>query len=106
MRHEWTFVVVDGFGSGELDFEARLAAADQAVRDEVDDLIMSPLVNGVDGSVLARPRSRGPRRHGRGSSAPASNSSATPAGPGPQCRRDHSHDDRQGLDRSAADQLE
>ena len=52
MRHEWTFVVVDGFGSGELDFEARLAAADQAVRDEVDDLIMSPLVNGVDGSVL------------------------------------------------------
>ena len=52
MRHEWTTATVDGFGSGELDFEARLAAADQAVRDQVDDLIMSPLVNGVDGAVL------------------------------------------------------
>lgn len=52
MRHEWTFVVVDGFSTGEVDFAARLAAADQSVRDEVDSQIMSPLVNGVDGVVL------------------------------------------------------
>jgi outer membrane protein OmpA-like peptidoglycan-associated protein len=52
MRHEWTFVIVDGFGTGEVDFPARLAAADQSLRDEVDSQIMSPLVNGVDGVVL------------------------------------------------------
>ena len=52
MRHEWTQTVVDGFASGETDFLARLAAADQSVRDDVDNLIMSPLINAVDGAVL------------------------------------------------------
>src|SRR5688500_16972496 len=52
MRHEWTYVIVDGFGTGEVDFEARLAAADQSVRDEVDNQIMSPIVNGIDGAIL------------------------------------------------------
>ena len=52
MNHEWTYVIVDGFATGETDFEARLAAADQSVRDEVDNQIMSPIVNGLDGAIL------------------------------------------------------
>lgn len=53
VRHEWTSVVVDGFASGEVDFAARLAAADQSVRDQLNDLIMGPLVNAVnDGAIL------------------------------------------------------
>lgn len=52
MRHEWTKMVVDGFGSGEVDFAARLAASSQEVRDDFDTLVMSPLVNGLDGVVL------------------------------------------------------
>lgn len=52
MRHEWTSVVVDGFATGEVDFEIRLAAAPQSVRDQVDTLILGPLANAVDGAVL------------------------------------------------------
>lgn len=52
MRHEWTRLTVDGFESGEVDFAARLAASSQTVRDDFDHLVMSPLVNGVDGVVL------------------------------------------------------
>ena len=52
MRHEWTTTIVDGFGAEEVDFATRLAAADQSVRDQVDNLILSPLVNGMDGAVL------------------------------------------------------
>ena len=40
------------FASGEVDFASRLAAADQSVRDEVDDKIMSPPINAPDGAVL------------------------------------------------------
>ncbi|WCM55954.1 hypothetical protein [Microbacterium sp. EF45047] len=52
MQHEWTFAVVDGYATGEVDFARRLAESDQSVRDEVDEKIMSPLVNGTDGAVL------------------------------------------------------
>lgn len=53
MRHEWATVHVDGFSSGEVDFAARLAAADQSVRDELDATIIGPLINAVDdGAIL------------------------------------------------------
>jgi len=54
MRHEWTTVTVDGFATGEVDFAARLAAADQSVRDQLDQVILGPLVNAVnDGALLS-----------------------------------------------------
>lgn len=53
MRHEWTDeVVVAGFGSGEVDFAARLAASPQSVRDALDEVILSTLMNSPDGAVL------------------------------------------------------
>lgn len=52
MRHEWTQVTVDGFGAEETDFLPRLAASPQSVRDDFENLIMSPLVNSPDGAVL------------------------------------------------------
>lgn len=53
MRHEWTFMTLDGFGDGDTDFAARLAAADQSVRDEFDANIMFPMINGMaEGVVL------------------------------------------------------
>lgn len=53
MRHEWATMDVDGFATGEVDFPARLAAADQSVRDQLDTLIMGPLINSsVDGAIL------------------------------------------------------
>lgn len=52
VQHRWTSIVVDGFASGEVDFAARLAA-DQSVRDRLDEQIIGPLVNAVnDGAVL------------------------------------------------------
>jgi|JI10StandDraft_1071094.scaffolds.fasta_scaffold43023_5 flagellar motor protein MotB len=52
MRHEWTAVTIDGFATGEVDFAARLAAIDQRMRDMVDELIMGPLVNAVNGGAV------------------------------------------------------
>lgn len=52
MRHEWTMLAVDGFASGEVDFGARLATSSQAVKDDFDRLVMSPIVNGADGVFL------------------------------------------------------
>lgn len=52
MRHEWTGIVVDGFGSGEVDFAQRLASLPQEFRDEFDEVIMRPLINGVNGGVI------------------------------------------------------
>lgn len=52
MLHEWTLARVDGFAAGETDFAARLAASSQSVRDDFDNNVMSPLVNGPDGVVL------------------------------------------------------
>lgn len=52
MRHEWTRMTVDGFGDGETDFAALLAASAQSVRDDFDNEIMSPLVNGMVNGVL------------------------------------------------------
>lgn len=53
MRHEWISMDVDGFGDGETDFAALLAASPQSVRDDFDNKIMSTLVNGMtDGVVL------------------------------------------------------
>lgn len=53
MRHEWTDIIsVDGFRSGETDFAQRLAAAEQRVRDAVDDVILSALMNSPGGVLL------------------------------------------------------
>lgn len=52
MIHEWTLMDVDGFGDSETDFAALLAASAQAVRDDFDNTIMSPLVNGMVDGVL------------------------------------------------------
>lgn len=53
MRHEWTKWVLDGYEADAVDFLARLGAASQAARDELDDLILSPLINSVnEGAVL------------------------------------------------------
>lgn len=48
MRHEWNNVVVDGFAVDDFDFAGRLAASGQSKRDEVDTLILGPLVNAVN----------------------------------------------------------
>jgi flagellar motor protein MotB len=43
---------VDGFIANEIDLERHLAAAGQSWRDDVDNRIMSPLMNAPDGAVL------------------------------------------------------
>jgi flagellar motor protein MotB len=52
MRHEWTESVVDGYATDEVDFPSRLQAAGQSVQDDVDNQIMSPLANAIDGAML------------------------------------------------------
>ena len=39
-------MVVEGFGSREVDFAVQVAASSQSVRDEFDASVMSPLVTG------------------------------------------------------------
>ena len=52
MNHHWTTMVLDGFAEDDVDVRAHLAAADQSVRDRLDNEIMSPLANAVAGGAV------------------------------------------------------
>ncbi|KGN39771.1 hypothetical protein N801_19025 [Knoellia aerolata DSM 18566] len=53
MRQDWSFAVIDGFASGEVDFAARLAA-EQHFRQMVDEFILGPLVNASSAGAVLR----------------------------------------------------
>lgn len=52
MSHEWSWMDVSGFADGDTDFAALLDASPQPVKDRFDELVMSPLVNGMVDGVL------------------------------------------------------
>ena len=52
VNHEWSELNVSGFADGETDFRALLDASPQGLRDEFDNFVMSPLVNGMADGVL------------------------------------------------------